>query len=43
MEHLRRAIGMNDANRLLARRDQDFEPLRGRAEFEELTGTAGAS
>lgn len=43
MEHLRRAIGMNDANRLLARKDHDFEPLRGRAEFEELTGTAGAS
>jgi tetratricopeptide (TPR) repeat protein len=36
LEHLRRAIGEDQRNRILARNDRDFDPVRDSPEFREL-------
>lgn len=36
LEHLRRAIGEDQRNRILARHDRDFDPVRDTPEFQEL-------
>lgn len=36
LEHLRRAIEEDQRNRILARNDRDFDPVRGTPEFQEL-------
>ncbi len=36
LEHLRRAIGEDQSNRILARHDSDFDPVRDTPEFREL-------
>lgn len=42
VKHLRRAIELNPENRLLARQEPDFEPLRGDPEFRRLIEPAHA-
>ena len=36
LEHLKRAIGEDQSNRILARHDSDFDPVRDTPEFQEL-------
>jgi tetratricopeptide (TPR) repeat protein len=36
LEHLRRAIGEDQRNRILARNDRDFDPVRDSPDFREL-------
>ena len=36
LEHLRRAIDEDQRNRILARHDRDFDPVRDKPEFQEL-------
>lgn len=36
LEYLKRAIGEDQRNRILARHDRDFDPVRETAEFQEL-------
>ena len=36
LEYLRRAIGEDQRNRILARHDRDFDPVRDSPEFQEL-------